>query len=412
MSPTFSSRHPKSLSEIQAIVNARESESLHLEFKSSAALLGRGDEISKDISAFANADGGTIIYGIEESQRCAERIDDGLDKSLRDHAAWLENVIQSNVSPRLDGLLISEYPLPSGNCIYAVSVPQTLRGPHQDRKSHRYYRRHNFKCEPMEDYEIRDVRNRKSYTPSLIDFGVEVVRGSLLEMFIKNAGDAPARDIAFRFSKDLIWKDHLEPKIFKSGIKSLAPGQCLRFMYGTGYQLDSPDLVTQFSVEATYTHPDFGTRISESFDIDLEILRHTLQHFTDLERHSQAMEKVLKELTQVISKGIDKLEHLTDLASPSGLNISYTAIRALAQTLGLQSSFPKLDPRSCNWRIIQEVLEIDARTALQLHQYFRYPEQNPLSSVKNWNVQLREKVITYFSVEPELLQLPSSQIQP
>lgn len=399
---------PATLSDIQSIVDAKESESLHLEFKSSAALLGKSDEISKDVSAFANADGGVIIYGIEEENRCAKRIDDGLDKTTRDHAAWLENVIHSNISPRISGILISEFNLPSGRCIYAVSVPQTLRGPHQDRKSHRYYRRHNFKCEPMEDYEIRDVRNRRSYTPPLLEFGVEVAHGAILEMFIKNIGDCSARDIKFSLSRDLIWKSFTEPAIFNNGIKSLAPRQCLRFVYGTGYQLDSPELITQFSVGITYIHSALDTEINETFEIDLEMLRNSLQQFTDLERHSQVLEKAIKDLTQVIKTGIDSLNGITSLTGPSGLNLSYTTIRTLSQTLGVQPRFPKINPATCSWRIIQEILGTDARTAVQLHQFFRSPTQHQISSVVQWNEEMREQILTYFSIAPELLQSPSS----
>jgi len=36
------------------------------------------NEISKDVSAFANSDGGTIIYGIEEEGHLPKRIDGGV----------------------------------------------------------------------------------------------------------------------------------------------------------------------------------------------------------------------------------------------------------------------------------------------------------------------------------------------
>lgn len=50
------------------LINNGIEENLHLEYKSSSSLErteGKKKEISKDISAFANSDGGTIIYGIK-----------------------------------------------------------------------------------------------------------------------------------------------------------------------------------------------------------------------------------------------------------------------------------------------------------------------------------------------------------
>jgi hypothetical protein len=43
-----------------------------------------------------------------------------------------------------------------GNVAYVLEMPQAKsRDPHQG-PEHKYYKRHNFKAEPMEDYEVRD----------------------------------------------------------------------------------------------------------------------------------------------------------------------------------------------------------------------------------------------------------------
>lgn len=60
--------HPETLEELQAIIDRGLTESIHLEFKRSDALMtDRGrSEVSKDISALANSDGGVIVYGVAE----------------------------------------------------------------------------------------------------------------------------------------------------------------------------------------------------------------------------------------------------------------------------------------------------------------------------------------------------------
>lgn len=154
-------------SDLEALVTARVAESLTLEYKASAALIGDGrkTEIAKDISAFANSSGGRIIYGIAEANNAPTHVDEGVDEATFSRE-WLENVITSNIAPRISGLVIKPISLAAGRCAYVVDIPQaTAEGPHQA-ADHRYYKRFNFKCVAMEDYEVRDVMRRAS-TPYL-----------------------------------------------------------------------------------------------------------------------------------------------------------------------------------------------------------------------------------------------------
>lgn len=134
-------------------------EDLHLDFKASGAL-NTSDrekiEISKDVSSFANSDGGTIIYGLVEAEHKADRLDDGTSAVDKE---WLENVITSNISPRIDGIVIHPVELAAGSYGFIVHVPKSNRAPHQA-KDKKFYKRFNFKSVPMEQYEILDVINR------------------------------------------------------------------------------------------------------------------------------------------------------------------------------------------------------------------------------------------------------------
>ncbi len=140
-------------------------ESLTLDYKASPALSKDSkarDELCKDVSALANSAGGQIIYGIEEKDQKPVRVDEGNSIITRE---WIEQVIDSNVQPRMLGLVISPIQLEKGYG-YVITVPQsTSRGAHQapDKK---YYKRQNFQSVAMEDYEIRDILRRTS-TPDL-----------------------------------------------------------------------------------------------------------------------------------------------------------------------------------------------------------------------------------------------------
>src|SRR5258708_38427470 len=91
-----------------AIIAAQQEEHQQLEFKGAAALSKSDNskaEISKDVSAFANAIGGTIVYGIaEDSSNLPFRAAniDPIDP-VAFSKEWLESVIDSRIQPRIPG---------------------------------------------------------------------------------------------------------------------------------------------------------------------------------------------------------------------------------------------------------------------------------------------------------------------
>lgn len=136
-----------------------------LEYKDSRAL-GNTDhqktELFKDVSAMANSAGGIIIYGMKERGHLPEGTDDGVDPSVIKRE-WLENILSANIDPKIEDLFIKPVILESkgsGRVAYIIEVPQARsRGPHQG-PEHKYYKRYNFKSEPMENYEVRDLMRR------------------------------------------------------------------------------------------------------------------------------------------------------------------------------------------------------------------------------------------------------------
>jgi hypothetical protein len=156
--------------ELEKLRTSRIQESLTLEYKSSGAVdqtQRKKEEIAKDASAFANAAGGQIIYGMNEQDHQPAGLDGGLDP-FQFSGIWFEQVIQQNVSPQIDGLLINEVPLDQVRTRIAivVTIPAALsRAPHQA-KDGRYYRRHNFGNLIMNDSEVRDTM-RRATTPEL-----------------------------------------------------------------------------------------------------------------------------------------------------------------------------------------------------------------------------------------------------
>lgn len=60
---------PASIPEVEQMVRDQVQESIHLDYKASKAISPKErDEIANDVSAFANSDGGVLIYGVEEDK--------------------------------------------------------------------------------------------------------------------------------------------------------------------------------------------------------------------------------------------------------------------------------------------------------------------------------------------------------
>jgi len=150
-------------SDLLKLIADQVQESRTLDYKACGALgksNGKKDEISKDVSAFANSAGGTIVYGMIESGHLPDRLDVGFDPDDFSRE-WLEQVINSRVHPRIPGIVIRPVPLVStspGRVAYVVCVPQSDTAHQASDK--RYYKRFNFQSVMMEDYEVRDTMSR------------------------------------------------------------------------------------------------------------------------------------------------------------------------------------------------------------------------------------------------------------
>ncbi|CAE6724717.1 hypothetical protein R69658_01529 [Paraburkholderia aspalathi] len=153
-------------SDLLQLIELGVQESVQLDYKRCDALQrsdGKKNEISKDVSALANAAGGTIVYGIIENGHLPRALDLGFDPSEITRE-WLEQIINSRIQRRIDGVRINQVALPQsapGRVAYVVFVPQSAMAPHQA-SDKRFYKRFNFESVPMEEYEIRDVGGRSS----------------------------------------------------------------------------------------------------------------------------------------------------------------------------------------------------------------------------------------------------------
>ena len=158
--------------DLEALHTGNVKESLQLEYKSSPAVDKKDNnkkvEMARDVSAFANADGGQIVYGMTEEDHEPAGLDQGIDPRVYPEI-WFEQVLQQHITPNLSGLRIHHVPLQNGNVAVVITIPAGTGDPHQT-SDNRYYRRHNFNRLAMEHYEVRDSFRRTTNPDLRVDF--------------------------------------------------------------------------------------------------------------------------------------------------------------------------------------------------------------------------------------------------
>ncbi len=159
---------------VQQYIDDGVEESLNLDYKAAGALAktdGKRKEVTKDVSAMANSDGGIIIYGVTENGHLPGNIDPVNRQEFSKE--WLEHVI-SNIRPRIDNLKIHPVTIGSSDfdVVYIVEIPQSHTA-HQA-TDNRYYKRHNFESVPVQHYEILDILNRQQHPRIELRFTIAV----------------------------------------------------------------------------------------------------------------------------------------------------------------------------------------------------------------------------------------------
>ena len=186
-------------SSIQSLVG--ESESARLEFKAGALFDQKSEsrwveDLSIEVSAFANTEGGDMILGVREEKRGKSRVAaaiDGIEVGLIE-CERLQRLIEGNVSPYLPGIRVHQLRV-SGQpdrVVFVIHVPQGSTA--YQAKDHRYYGRSEFEAKPLPDHEIRLRMNRGKVAQAVIEFRVGDVRpGSVREAWDTNLSQKASR---------------------------------------------------------------------------------------------------------------------------------------------------------------------------------------------------------------------------
>lgn len=174
--------------DLEALMANQVAERRTLEYKRELPGNGEGQrkEFLADVTSFANAQGGDLLFGIAEANGTAANIpglaaDDPDEEVLR----W-EDVLLAGVEPRIPGLRLRWIDIGDRRGVLLIRTPASSIAPHRVifKQSNRFYgRKSNGKYE-MDTQELRDAFTASEELPTRIralhlDADDQAVRGDL-----------------------------------------------------------------------------------------------------------------------------------------------------------------------------------------------------------------------------------------
>jgi hypothetical protein len=145
--------------DLQALKSDKVSEGKSIEYKISLPSESYDDkkEYLADVSSFANAAGGHLIFGIEENEGIPVKVCglQGIDPDAE--ILRLENLLRDGIEPRIPGVAMWPVPLTAGVAII-IRVPRSWNQPHivKLQKHWRFYSRNSAGKHPLDVSELRE----------------------------------------------------------------------------------------------------------------------------------------------------------------------------------------------------------------------------------------------------------------
>lgn len=182
--------------DLAELIAAQVPEGLRIEYKS-APYGNAGEEkreFLKDISAFANSQGGHLIIGIEEDAGAAKTFVGLGDLDVDAELLRLQQVANGGLEPRITGLRMRAVALAAGGHVLLCRVPRSWNRPHRvvAQGSNRFYVRHAAGVHQPNVEELRALFTESASTlEKARDFRLErleAIQGGIGERPLANEG--------------------------------------------------------------------------------------------------------------------------------------------------------------------------------------------------------------------------------
>jgi hypothetical protein len=150
--------------DLQALIDNEVTERKAIEYKQALPSTSDSDkkEFLADVSSFANASGGEIIYGITEDKKTGKpKSLEGLNiENPNKEIQRLDNIIRTGIQPRLPAVTISPpIPLKNSKVALIIRISKSWISPHRVIPNDKFYSRSSNGKYPLDVGELRTAFN-------------------------------------------------------------------------------------------------------------------------------------------------------------------------------------------------------------------------------------------------------------
>jgi len=192
------------LDDIKELVNQKVSESKYIEYKKQLPVFNRKEKIKilAQITSFANASGGLIIYGIDAYKGVPKEIC-GLNKIVPDDEILrISGLVQNCIKPRIPNLQMKALSLEDESSLILIKVPRSWIQPHVvECDGHwRFYSRNSAGKYALDVEELKQIFNFS-----------DSINNNINEFKIDRINKILRNDLSIKLSADTIVVLHLLP---------------------------------------------------------------------------------------------------------------------------------------------------------------------------------------------------------
>ena len=198
------------IDDIWGLIHDEERESVNLDYKEANKQWDSKakQKIAKHISAFANSEGGVIIFGVECDKNDEDKPVDITGLHAKNTPETFDRIVSSNIRPAIEGW--DRKPLTKGDkSVLIAQIPKSDLSPHQSLPHKQYFHRSGAQSLAMEHYLV-DLHFGRSHKPALRLSIVEseilyggvpsgFVGDFIFQVFVNNAGTGNAEGLSGQF---------------------------------------------------------------------------------------------------------------------------------------------------------------------------------------------------------------------
>jgi len=380
----------ESLNDLNAIISDDIREGVTLEYKGSSIFVDRKiGAICKTMTALANSAGGHFIIGIESDAGKPSRLDGGVPGPSK--LDWIHKIINAKTFPALESVEVLEIQDGAGS-YYVISTPPSIHAPHQS-DDRRYYKRRGPHSEPMEHYEIEDVRNRPKQLLAPLQIAW-ITEDQVVFLHFKNNSESDAiKNLKCRVESNVEFERNGINSLSKRGLRELRPRVERYFLLDSVTTMLMKNSEAELRVHVSYDFRE--TAINDSASLYLtDLMDSGILEPPEIRALRAIGDKIHKLSSNIgqIRRDTEKIAHIAD---GSGLRLSQRTIRALNNVEQL------FDPYEFDWEGYKILLEISNEDAIALYQIFGVVDspQGKRARYEQLSPELHAKFEKVFRVE-------------